>query len=391
MTDCRKTGKFWAASQASPMRRVNINGNLTLMDYCTDGPQWASGGFIADSKAGNVVNGSQQQYLVRNSSVGTWSNGVWNQVFLGAQGAPATNFGDTIPDTSTGGTMLGTYTTLPTNPASREKPYLYVDSAGGYNVLVPSAADQLRRRQLGERADARQVHPAVRASTWPSRPTRWPPSTRNWPPASTCCSPPASTTLPRRSPSTVPTPSFSAWVSPSLTRGQRVDTVEGRRRQGRCPGRHHGRRRQGQLAGAGHHRHADTAATAPQRRRPDHTQRRVLPDRRTAGRQCHPRHGDEQRQRHARQHLVLACRPRHRRQPSAGTSAPPTPDWSSTATTSPPPDFSSSTTRSTTSSGTARTAGPSSSRTRCRTTRRTRAPGAQGRCWATPATRSPIR
>ena len=139
MTDCRKTGNFWAASQASPMRRVNVNGNLTLMDYCTDGPQWSSGGFMADSKAGNVVNGSQQQYLVRNSTVGTWSNGVWNQVFLGTEGAPATNFGDTIPDPATGGTMLGTYTTLPTNPLSREKPYLYVDSAGAYNVLVPSA------------------------------------------------------------------------------------------------------------------------------------------------------------------------------------------------------------------------------------------------------------
>jgi hypothetical protein len=139
MTDCRKTGNFWAASQASPMRRVNVNGNLTLMDYCTDGPQWSSGGFMADSKAGNVVNGSQQQYLVRNSSVGTWSNGVWNQVFLGTQGAPATNFGDTVPDPATGGTMLGTYTTLPTNPVSREKPFLYVDSAGAYNVFVPSA------------------------------------------------------------------------------------------------------------------------------------------------------------------------------------------------------------------------------------------------------------
>ena len=32
------------------MRRVDINGgNLTLMDYCTAGPQYASGGFIADS------------------------------------------------------------------------------------------------------------------------------------------------------------------------------------------------------------------------------------------------------------------------------------------------------------------------------------------------------
>ena len=72
------------------MRRVNIvGGNLTLMDYCTAGPQFASGGFIADSRTGFVVNGSQQQYLVRNSEIGGWSNGVWNQVFSGGPGAPA--------------------------------------------------------------------------------------------------------------------------------------------------------------------------------------------------------------------------------------------------------------------------------------------------------------
>ncbi len=137
-TDCRKTGMFWAASQASPMRRVNINGNLTLMDYCTDQPQWASGGFIADSKTDSVTNGSQQQYIVRNSKVGSWSNGVWNQVFAGTIGAPATNFAQPItnPDGKPG---VGTYTTLATNPVSREKPYLYVDSSGNYNVLVPTA------------------------------------------------------------------------------------------------------------------------------------------------------------------------------------------------------------------------------------------------------------
>ncbi len=133
-TDCRRTGMFWAASQAAPMRRVNINGNLTLMDYCTDQPQWASGGYIADSKAGSIVNGSQQQYLVRNSSIGSWSNGVWNQVFSGVAGAPAGNFA--VPQSDG---RLGTYTNLPTTPLSREKPYLYIDSTGAYQVFVPAA------------------------------------------------------------------------------------------------------------------------------------------------------------------------------------------------------------------------------------------------------------
>jgi len=124
---CRSSANFWAASQASPMRRVNITGgNLSLMDYCTAGPQYASGGFIADSKTGAVINGSQQQYLVRDSNIGSWSNGVWNQVFSGVSGAPA----DSFPNPP--------YTTLPSTPISREKPYLTVDSAGQYSVFVPA-------------------------------------------------------------------------------------------------------------------------------------------------------------------------------------------------------------------------------------------------------------
>ena len=133
LSDCRSSGDFWAVSQAAPMRRVNVVGNLTLMDYCTGGPQYASGGFIADSKTGTITNGSQQQFYVRNSTIGKWSNGVWNQVFSGVVGAPA----ECLPAAATcGGTP---YTTLATTPASREKPYLYVDSHGSYNVFVPSA------------------------------------------------------------------------------------------------------------------------------------------------------------------------------------------------------------------------------------------------------------
>jgi hypothetical protein len=125
-------GNFWAVSQAAPMRRVNITGgNLTLMDYCT-GPSFASGGFIADSQTGLVINGSQQQFLVRDSSVGSWTNGVWNQVFSGVVGAPAPCF---PAQTACG----GPYTTLATSPLSREAPYLYLDSGGKYKVFVPSA------------------------------------------------------------------------------------------------------------------------------------------------------------------------------------------------------------------------------------------------------------
>jgi len=134
LADCRGSGNFWAVSQAAPMRRVNVTGgNLTLMDYCSN-PAFASGGFIADSKTEFVISGSQQQFYVRDSSVGGWSNGVWNQVFSGVVGAP----GPCFPANNEPGGCGGPYTTLPTTPLSKEKPYLFVDAQGAWQVRVPA-------------------------------------------------------------------------------------------------------------------------------------------------------------------------------------------------------------------------------------------------------------
>jgi hypothetical protein len=125
---CRGSANFWAVSQAVSMRRLDISGaNLSLMDYCTAGPQYASGGFIADSRLPFMISGSQQQWLTRNTEVAGWSNGVWNQVFSGVVGAPDDAGFPTPP-----------YTTIDETPLSREKPYLYVDADGRYNVRVPS-------------------------------------------------------------------------------------------------------------------------------------------------------------------------------------------------------------------------------------------------------------
>jgi hypothetical protein len=147
LTGCRAVGNFWAVSQAAPMRRVHVaGGTLSLMDFCTAGPQFSSGGFIADSQTGFVINGSQQQFLVRDSAIGGWSNGVWNQVFSGVIGAPPQSFSTTPFDPPP-------YTTLPTNPVTRERPFLYLDAAGGFQVFVPA----LRRDSAG--------------ATWASGPT----------------------------------------------------------------------------------------------------------------------------------------------------------------------------------------------------------------------------
>jgi hypothetical protein len=129
---CANSNDLYAISQAAPIRRVHINGLFFLFDYCNTG--FTSGGFIADSQftGSAVVNGSQQQFLTRNSEIDAWSNGVWNQVFSGDVGAPPQCF----PGVPKG---CGPYTTLPSSPVTREAPYLYLDSAGNYNVFVPSA------------------------------------------------------------------------------------------------------------------------------------------------------------------------------------------------------------------------------------------------------------
>ena len=125
---CLANTEFWAVSQAAPLRRVNINGTVSFMDYCSAGPQFASGGFMADSQTSGstIINGSQQQFLVRNSNIDGWTNGVWNQVFSGVMGAPKQSF------------PSPPYTTLATSPVTREAPYLYIDSSGNYNVFVPA-------------------------------------------------------------------------------------------------------------------------------------------------------------------------------------------------------------------------------------------------------------
>jgi hypothetical protein len=129
---CANSNDLYAISQAAPIRRVHVNGLFFLFDYCNTG--YTSGGFIADSQfTGTVVNGSQQQFLVRNSQLGGWSNAVWNQVFSGVIGAPAQSFPNP------------TYTTLTTSPVTREAPFLYLDQGGKYSVFVPD----VRRNSSG--------------------------------------------------------------------------------------------------------------------------------------------------------------------------------------------------------------------------------------------------
>ena len=127
------------------MRRVHVNGgNVSLMDYCTAGPQYASGGFIADSRSpATVINGSQQQFFTRNSSTRRLVERRLEPGLLRRRRAPRRSRFPTPP-----------YTTLATTPG------------------VPREAVPVRRTQ---RAATASFVPAAqtnsRGTTWPDGPT----------------------------------------------------------------------------------------------------------------------------------------------------------------------------------------------------------------------------
>ncbi|HEV3172496.1 MAG TPA: carbohydrate-binding protein [Actinocrinis sp.] len=122
LTDSPSSGNtVWATSQATPLRRMDINGSLALS---LNG--YSSGGFVGDSVVtGQVSSGSQQQYMLRNDQFGSWTGSNWNMVFTGSTGVP----GQSFPNPP--------FTTVNTTPNISEKPYLYVDSSGNWNVFVP--------------------------------------------------------------------------------------------------------------------------------------------------------------------------------------------------------------------------------------------------------------
>jgi hypothetical protein len=113
----------WAVSQACPFRRMHVKGDMVLDDH-----GWSSGGFMSDSLIdGQVNSGSQQQWLTRNSTCGSWVGSNWNTVFVGVDNAPAQ-----------GAFPHPAYTVVNQSPIEREKPFLTIDHAGNYNVFVPA-------------------------------------------------------------------------------------------------------------------------------------------------------------------------------------------------------------------------------------------------------------
>jgi len=122
---------LWAVSQACPLRRLNLQGDINLYQYnsgCCAG--YASGGYLADSTiTGTTTSGSQQQWFSRNSNFGKWNGGVWNMVFLGNNGA--------VPGSHCGDSGGSPYTTVGTTPVIAEKPFIIIDGTGKFYLQVP--------------------------------------------------------------------------------------------------------------------------------------------------------------------------------------------------------------------------------------------------------------
>src|SRR5499427_7293637 len=113
----------WAVSQAVPLRRMHVRGNLVLHQH----RGWASGGWMSDTLVdGNVDSGSQQQWISRNTEWKSWTGTNWNMVFVGVTNPPPGNW----PNPA--------FTTIERTPISREKPFLFVDPHHNLSVLIPA-------------------------------------------------------------------------------------------------------------------------------------------------------------------------------------------------------------------------------------------------------------
>ena len=139
-----ESNTVWAVSQATDMRRVQVDGAL----YLHDDYGWCSGGFLSDSNITKMVDsGSQQQWLARNNSWQTWMGENWNLVFVGEEKGCA-------PE---GTWPAKTYTTVDESPAIREKPFLIYDEKAGYEIYVPALQENASGYSWDEEEDARLI------------------------------------------------------------------------------------------------------------------------------------------------------------------------------------------------------------------------------------------
>lgn len=156
-------GMLWAVSQAAPLRRVVVDGNLYLWYFrmppdgvsasdgrypfqgaCLEYPGWrdkgfidpfgdfASGGYAANVSVNGFIDfGSQQQYFLRNCSAEKYQGGAWNFVLVGCPGAPDS-------EVVTAETRGPVFTAISDTKVIAEKPFI-VKEGGRFKLAVPAA------------------------------------------------------------------------------------------------------------------------------------------------------------------------------------------------------------------------------------------------------------
>lgn len=131
----------WAASQACPIRRSVVQGDLALSE---EGPgiHWSSGGFIGDVDVQGDLNcGTQQQFFFRNSRFGgnVSCHGLANGAFVGTVGEA-----EQSPHVSRIGAT----------PVVAEKPFL-VEDQGQWHIAVPEVKSS--SSDIGDDTRAAQI------------------------------------------------------------------------------------------------------------------------------------------------------------------------------------------------------------------------------------------
>ena len=110
-----REGMTWAVSQAAPLRRMHIMGDLNLFDA----DAWLSGGLGGNLLVEGRVNfGSQQQWIMRNARFEKGAvGGAWSLVFVGCSGG--------VPDATISLSEPGPAVSVEEYPRVRmEKPYI---------------------------------------------------------------------------------------------------------------------------------------------------------------------------------------------------------------------------------------------------------------------------
>ena len=129
----------WAVSQAAPIRRVHVGGDLHL----SQGAAYASGGFMANIQVDGVCDFyGQQQWASRNCHFrrGT-RGGAWSLVFVGCDG--------NIPEAAAGSDTTPSISIQKETPIRVEKPFVVMKDDGAFELRVP----QSTRDEVGTAMD----------------------------------------------------------------------------------------------------------------------------------------------------------------------------------------------------------------------------------------------